>query len=186
GPQGTTGATGLQGLRGVTGPTGVTGADGARGPTGAQGPTGPTGPQGTTGATGSGVVSASSQVRTGDGAPLSEDFSQVASIALEPGAYVLIARVDLVNLLEFDLDVSQALCELRRVTNSGPVSLERGILTSQFGEPVNRVFTMALTLTESSNIDLACETLVGSMAVDDTPNSIQVTAIKVDQLSVQQ
>ena len=125
-------------------------------------------------------------MRKGNGAALSsDDFTQVAKIVLEPGSYVLIARVDLVNLLGFDLDSSQALCELRQVANPVP-PLERGTLTSLLDEDASRVFTIALTLTESSQIELACKTLVGSMAVDENPASIHVTAIRVDQLSVQQ
>src|SRR5262249_4570492 len=150
GPQGTVGQTGATGPAGPQSTTGSTGAQSATGAMGLPGPPGPAGAVGPRGPPGAGVVSAGSQMRQGDGAARSSDaFAQVANVALEPGSCVLIARVDLVNLLGFDLDSSQALCELRQVANPVP-PLERGTLTSLLDEDVSRVFTMALTLTESS------------------------------------
>ena len=96
----------------------------------------------------------------------------------------MVARINLLSLVDFYF--AQALCDLRRVTNSDFEVLERGTLTSQFGEPVSRVFTMALTLTESSRIELTCKQVEGSMAVDDlSPNSVNIIAARVGQLSQQ-
>jgi len=107
GPAGPAGATGPAGPIGPPGPIGLTGATGSQGPAGPAGdvgPAGPAGPQGPAGPAGppgtSGVAAAfTAQVGLPQTAAvnIAAFFSQVASLALPAGSYVVTAKVVLNN-----------------------------------------------------------------------------------------
>ena len=110
GPAGPTGPIGLPGPIGLTGPAGPAGPPGPAGATGPAGPAGPPGPAGNTGPAGppgppgppgTGGTGAGFTVQFGPPVTppvtIGPVFSQVASIALQVGAYVVTAKVVLTN-----------------------------------------------------------------------------------------
>ena len=106
GPQGPLGLTGPAGATGPAGPpgpigqTGSTGATGPAGPAGPQGPTGPVGPAGPQGPPGDGISTAfTAQFGLPNTPPLSVPnfFTQLASIFVPKGSYLVTFKVVLTN-----------------------------------------------------------------------------------------
>ncbi len=120
GPTGPAGATGASGPIGPPGPAGATGATGPAGPTGPQGPTGPTGPAGPAGTTGPGGISHAFMARSTTPMQLTLAGTDVVSVTVPPGLYVIWGKTWLLNI---DTVPGPASCTLSTGSDLSRVSL---------------------------------------------------------------
>jgi hypothetical protein len=175
GAAGPAGPAGLQGAAGPAGPTGAIGATGPSGATGAQGPAGATGAIGATGATGQ--AGTSTVFRTFRGAtPIEAPETLVSGIlSLEPGSYVLSAKLSVAHSGLLPSDVT---CILDGDGLADP--LDAATVTLGVGQSQALSLASTEVIGAQGTVFVAC---TGGQA-GSTALSVQLIAIRVDTVQI--
>jgi Collagen triple helix repeat (20 copies) len=185
GPPGPTGPTGAIGATGPPGPAGLQGAAGSAGPAGARGPTGPsgaTGAQGPAGATGAigatgatGQAGTSTAFRTFRGAtPIEAPDTLVSGVlSLEPGSYVLSAKLYVTHSESISMTVT---CML---VGGGPDPLDLTTVTVDMGEFQALSLAGTEVIASPGTVFVTCTGQTGATAL-----SVQLIAIRVDTVRI--
>ena len=178
GPAGAQGPAGPPGATGATGPTGATGATGPAGPAGPRGPAGPQGPPGTSGSAAAFTeqVGLPQSSLPGIGAFV---FSEVASLALPAGSYLVTAKVVLNN---DSGDAGGVTCVFTQSGSGSLLDRADGALAAGSGSDTLVLHTaVQVTGASDQHVRMACQR---SSLGTATAAYQQMTAIQVGSLII--
>ena len=178
GPAGAQGPVGPPGATGATGPIGATGATGPAGPAGPRGPAGPQGPPGTSGSAAAFTeqVGLPQSSLPGIGAFV---FTEVASLALPAGSYLVTAKVVLNN---DSGDAGGVTCVFTQSGSGSLLDRADGALAAGSGSDTLVLHTaVQVTGASDQHVRMACQR---SSLGTATAAYQQMTAIQVGSLII--
>lgn len=178
GPMGLTGATGPAGPAGPTGQAGPAGQTGPAGPAGPQGVPGPAGPPGPAGTGATVAFTAQFGLRGGNPIFLGPTYTEVSSVLVPPGFYLVTAKVVLTNA---NTVVTLSRCELARSGTITALDISETTLAETTGEATVALHAATqVTASAGEHLKLFCQSDYPGQA---TATYSQLTALQIGTLT---